>query len=145
MKAICEIVEARGHKLIRCTHRNTIEITKDKEITEKGTCIIACKSNKAVRDLENIRELLKNDKTIVVVKFHIKDIEDIVICRGSKNLILTNDRKIIIRKSNYIDDATLCIESNKASIDIDRRIIHYLCMEENITIKICAICIEDLI
>ncbi len=146
MKVVCDTVHARGHSMITGKHRNTIEITKDEYVTERGTCIIACSSDKAVKDLNSeLRELLKNDNTIVIVKIITRNLSDIVICRGSKNLKLSNDRKIIIRRSRYVDDSTLCIEANKASIDIDRKIISMLCMCEEVTIKICAIDVSDIL
>ncbi|MEM7818322.1 MAG: DUF371 domain-containing protein, partial [Candidatus Aenigmatarchaeota archaeon] len=42
---------------------------------------------------------------------------------GSPALKLTNDKSIVIRKSDFIDDRTAVILSNKAAIDIDRKIV----------------------
>ncbi|MEM5832867.1 MAG: DUF371 domain-containing protein, partial [Candidatus Aenigmatarchaeota archaeon] len=53
----------------------------------------------------------------------------------SPALKLTNDKSIVIRKSDYIDDRTAAILSTKAAIDIDRRIIEKL-KNENKQFKI---------
>ncbi len=146
MRIVCDKVIARGHGLVRARHRNTIEITKDNYITERGTCIIACSSNKALKDLdEELKKLLKNDKTVVVIKISCEEDEEIILCRGARELSLKDDRRIIIRKSRYIDNATLCIESNKGAADLNRRMISRICMGGIVEITICAISLEDII
>ena len=35
-----EIVIARGHPNIRATHKTTLEVTKEKELSPRGDCII---------------------------------------------------------------------------------------------------------
>jgi len=144
VKVICDKVVAHGHGMITAKHRNTMEITKDNYVTERGTCIIACSADKALRDLrEDLKQLIKNDNTVVVVKIRCVDKFEIVLCRGSSRLTLSSDRKIVIRKSKYVDDATLCIESNKGAADLDRGLISRLCMCDVVEIQICAIELED--
>nr|WP_305836316.1 DUF371 domain-containing protein [Candidatus Nanopusillus massiliensis] len=65
----------------------------------------------------------------IVIK--VDDLIDDIIAYGSKNLLLTNYRSIVIRKSNYIDDRTLAINSNKSAIDIDRKLIEELRKEKD--------------
>jgi len=132
--------------MITARHKNTLEITKDEYVTERGTCIIACSSDKAASDLRGeLREVIKDDLTVIIVKIRCRDISDIVLCRGSSNLKLSNNRKIIIRRSRYIDDATLCIESNKGAADLDRRLINMICMGETVEIVICALPLRGII
>ena len=46
-----------------------------------------------------------------------------MIARGSEKLELSDTRRIIVRKSRYIESATLGIEANKAARDLSRELI----------------------
>jgi len=120
------VIKAKGNKLIKATHRSTLEITKDNYLTERGDCIIGISANYSVKDLpEDLKDhLLNGGKVKIVIK--VDDLIDNIIAYGSKRLLLTNDRSIVIRKSDYIDDRTLAINSNKSAIDIDRSLIDRL-------------------
>ncbi|MFP3256219.1 MAG: DUF371 domain-containing protein [Candidatus Nanopusillus acidilobi] len=124
-------IKARGNKLIKATHKSTLEITKDNFLTERGDCIIGINANYSVKDLpEDLKDHLLNEGKIKIV-IKVDDLIDDIIAYGSKNLLLTNDRSIVIRKSNYIDDRTLAINSNKSAIDIDRKLIEELRKEKD--------------
>lgn len=125
-RVVREEIIAYGHPKIKATHETTIEITKEKKLTDKGDCIIAVKANKACKDLN---ELLKNFlKLAQAVKITISanGIEDEILAFGSPILKLTSDKSIVIRKSDFIDDRTLAIMSNKAACDLDRRLVEEL-------------------
>jgi len=125
------VIKAKGNKLIKATHKSTLEITKDNFLTERGDCIIGINANYSVKDLpEDLKDHLLNEGKIKVV-IKVDDLIDDVIAYGSKNLLLKNDRSIVIRKSNYIDDRTLAINSNKSAIDIDRKLIEELRKEKD--------------
>jgi hypothetical protein len=125
------VIKARGNKLIKATHKSTLEITKDNFLTKRGDCIIGINANYSVKDLpEDLKDHLLNEGKIKIV-IKVDDLIDDIIAYGSKNLLLTNDRSIVIRKSNYIDDRTLAINSNKSAIDIDRKIIEELRKEKD--------------
>jgi hypothetical protein len=125
------VIKARGNKLIKATHKSTLEITKDNFLTERGDCIIGINANYSAKDLpEDLKDHLLNEGKIKIV-IKVDDLIDDIIAYGSKNLLLTNDRSIVIRKSNYIDDRTLAINSNKSAIDIDRKLIEELRKEKD--------------
>ncbi len=135
LKIAWDFIEAKGHKNIKATHRSTIEITKDDYVTERGDCIIACSANKALSDLNSeLKNVIRRDDTLVIIVIKVGDIVDYIVGRGSSKLTLSSDRKIIIRRSSYIDDATLTIHANKAAKDIDRELITKLVREEKVNI-----------
>ena len=139
MVLVYDVVRARGHGNIRATHETTLEITREDYVTPRGDCIIACMADKAVADLSpELKKVLQSDDTFVIVVLRVRDLQDFVLCQGSSRLTLSNPRKIIIRKSTYVDDATLCIRANKAARDIDRRIVNYLCTGEEVEVRIYA-------
>jgi len=128
---------ARGHPLIRATHRSTFEITMDSYLTPRGDCIVGVSASASPKSLpEELREALRRDSAVVVIELRSGRFRDVVLCRGSKRLTLASDRKIIVRRSRYVDDATLCIESNKAARDLDRGLISALQEGAVLTVKI---------
>ena len=125
------VIKAKGNKLIKATHKSTLEITKDSFLTEKGDCIIGISSNYSVKDLpEDLKDHLLNEGKIKIT-IKVDDLINDIIAYGSKRLLLTNDKSIVIRKSNYIDNRTLAINSNKSAIDIDRKLIERLKNEKD--------------
>ncbi|MGC9079340.1 MAG: DUF371 domain-containing protein [Nanopusillaceae archaeon] len=125
------VINVKGHKLVKATHRSTLEITKDNFLTERGDCIIGINSSHSVKDLpDDLKQhLLDEGKIRIIIK--IDDLIDDIVAYGSKKLILKNERSIVIRKSDYIDERTLAIYANKSAKDIDRRIIDKIREEKN--------------
>ncbi|MGB9674949.1 MAG: DUF371 domain-containing protein, partial [Nanopusillaceae archaeon] len=39
------VINVKGHKLVKATHKSTLEITKDNFLTERGDCIIGINSS----------------------------------------------------------------------------------------------------
>jgi hypothetical protein len=117
---------AKGHENIKATHRSTIEITKEEHVTPRGDCIIAVSSEKALTDLDPLLKDKIRSGWYVATIFKNDDIIDHVIGRGDPRLTLRDPVRIIIRKSDFIDDKTLMIRSDKAAIDLDRRLVSRL-------------------
>ena len=119
-----EIVEAWGHENVRANHRTTLEITRDEHLTPRGDCIIAVRASKGVADLDPaFKDLVRKENSILIVVLEAGGFRDIVIARGSEKLELSDTRRIIVRKSRYIESATLGIEANKAARDLSRELI----------------------
>ena len=55
---------AYGHKNVRGTHKTTFEITKDKDLTERGTCIIGVNAS---YDLDELKVFKTKAVTIFAV------------------------------------------------------------------------------
>ncbi|OYT25862.1 MAG: hypothetical protein B6V02_02780 [Thermoprotei archaeon ex4572_64] len=137
LKIAWDFIEAKGHRNIKATHRSTVEITKDNYVTERGDCIIACSASKALSDLNSeLKSIIKRDDALVIIVIKVGDVTDYIIGKGSSKLTLSSDRKIIIRRSSYIDDATLTIRANKAAKDINRELIDKLVRGEEIKVWI---------
>jgi len=141
-----EVIEARGHPNIRATHKTTLEITREPEVTLRGDCIVGVKADKAAADLDPIfRETMLRQDALLVAVIEVEGVRDVVLALGSPNLILTDPRKLIIRKSNFVEPATLGIKSNKAAGDLDRILVEKLKSESSlIVIKLYAITLEYL-
>jgi hypothetical protein len=124
-----DLVNAYGHYNVIAKHRSTIELTKDNFLTPRGDCIIGIKSDKGANSLSiDLKRIISTDNSYIYVILKVENLENVEVIRGrgSRKLTLENPNKIIIRKSNYISDATIMINSNKAAIDINRDIINEL-------------------
>ncbi len=123
-----EVIRARGHPNVRATHRTTLEVTKDRELTPRGDCIIGVGADKSVADLnEDLKRWLKSGRAIrVEIVLPDYGLKDELIAFGSSKLTFKHERDVVIRKSDYVCDRTLAIRSNKSARDIDREIVELL-------------------
>jgi len=123
------IFQAKGHKNISCSHANTLEITKDNEITKQGHCIIACKAN---FELKKIKPLLNKP----IIKLTIKTQNHKETIEFTPNPKFNDDKEIVIRRSNVITERTLGINANKTSKTLNSKIKEDLKKEDIIEIII---------
>ncbi len=120
-------LKAYGHPNIRALHRSTIEITKVEELTPRGDCIIGVRADKSAKDLSpRLKHVLRRDDSILIIILEAGGFRDIVLAQGDPRLILSDERRMIIRRSKYVEPATIAVRSNKAARDLDRRLIEYL-------------------
>ena len=122
-----EIIEFYGHPLIKATHKNTIEITRENILTQNGNCIIGVNASKSCKNLgNNIKEQLKNDNNQVIIILKVNEMKCIINGTGSQQLTLDDMNDIVMRKSQFISSRTLAINCNKAALDIPRKMISKL-------------------
>ena len=123
---ILEEIYAFGHNNILCTHNTTIEITKEKNLTKKGNCILAVNSTKACSDLnQNLKNQLKQGKKFKIV-IKVRDQIDYFYGYGHSDLTLLDKRDMVFRKSNFICDRTVLINCTKSANELNRKLIKYL-------------------
>ncbi len=134
-----EEIRARGHPNVTGTHRTTLEITRDEEISLRADCVIGVMADKAVKHLNPLlkEHLLKGGEIEVLISvggevFPFR-------ARGSPRLTLSSEKEIVFRKSNYVDDRTIAIKSTAAAIDVPRSMIKMLRNEEDLIVKIRAL------
>ena len=133
---ITEIIKAKGHKNIRATHKTTFEITKERNITPRGDCIIAVSADKALKDLNTeFKQALRNQKAKLTIIIQAGEIFEIVKASGDEKLMLSHPTSMVIRKSSYICNRTLAVKANKAAIDLSRKLIKEL-QNPNQTVEI---------
>ena len=143
---IIDTLYAKGHPNIKATHKTTLEITKENYVTPRGDCIIAVNATKAVKELDpKLKSIIRRDDAIIIIVLKTNNMKDIVLAMGSQNLILSSENKIIIRKSTYIEPATLGIRSNKAARDIDRKLVEQLKNPNTLLeVKIIGLLLEEI-
>jgi hypothetical protein len=124
---IDETILAYGHKNIQATHKTTLEITKETELSKRGDCIIAVSADKAINDLSSeFKENLRTENAKITMLIEAGDIVEMVNAFGSVRLILTHPTDIVVRKSNYICSRTLAVQADKAACDLSRKLVKKL-------------------
>ena len=130
-------IKAKGHENVLSLHKSTFEITKDKELSLSGDCIIGLDIDKSMEDFpEEFKEKLANDDTKVIVELKTPNASDTIEGYGHHDLTLSHPTDIVCRKSTFICSRTLMINSNKAAIDLNRDLIKDLANGESMEVNI---------
>ena len=120
-------IEFFGHKNIRSNHQNTIEITRESDLTPSGDCIVGVMASSACADLpDDMKKRLQNPDALVSFTFTVGQYEFVVYGTGHADLTLSHKEDIVLRKSNFTCPRTISVKCNKASNDIPREMIHLL-------------------
>ncbi|MBQ2961656.1 DUF371 domain-containing protein [Methanobrevibacter sp.] len=128
---------AKGHKNVLSLHKSTFEITKDKDLTLSGDCIIGLDIDRSMEDFPmEFKEKLANDDTKVIVELKTPNASDEIEGFGHHDLTLSHPTDIVCRKSDFICSRTLMIKSNKAAIDLNRDLIADLANAESMEVNI---------
>jgi len=124
---ITEIILAYGHKNIQATHKSTLEITKENQLSKKGNCIIAVSTDKALADLSSeFKENLLKESAKTIMLIEAGEVVEVVNAFGSPRLILTHPTDMVVRKSSHICSRTLAIKADKAACDLSRKLVKKL-------------------
>ena len=137
-------IKAKGHKNVLSKHKSTFEITKDKELSLSGDCIIGLDIDKAMGDFPSeFKEKLARDDTQVIVKLSTAnasdEISDEIMGWGHHDLILTHPTDLVFRKSTFTCPRTLMIKADKAAADLNRDLINDLSNGEDMDVEIILI------
>jgi len=113
------IFSANGHINVLSTHRNTLEFTKDKELTRNGDCIVAVDAD---FDIERLKPLLTAKKIKCIISIgKLKDEFTF-----NPNPYFSDNHEVVIRRTDFSSPRTFGIHCNKASIDLNRELIEKL-------------------
>ena len=130
-------IMAKGHENVLSLHKSTFEITKDKELSLSGDCIIGLDIDKSMEDFpDEFKEKLANDDTKVIVELKTPNASDTIEGYGHHDLTLSHPTDIVCRKSTFVCSRTLMIKSNKAAIDLNRDLIKDLANGEPMEVNI---------
>lgn len=130
-------IKAKGHENVLSLHKSTFEITKDKDLSLAGDCIIGLDIDKSMEDFpDEFKEKLANDDTKVIVELRTPNASDTIEGYGHHDLTLSHPTDIVCRKSTFVCSRTLMIKSNKAAIDLNRDLIKDLANGESMEVNI---------
>ena len=127
MKHVTVVFFACGHKNVLSTHKTTVEVTKETELSKRGNCIVAVGSTIGAIDLPvEFKEAAKKEKSKITITLEADEQKETVTAKGSPQLQFTHPKDLVIRKSNFVCGRTLAIGANKASIDFCRKFVEKL-------------------
>jgi len=116
-----------GHKNILSLHKKTIEITKDRELSVNGDCIVGINSSMACMDLPaKFKKNIQNPNTLISFTIVADEYSFSIHGKGSKKLTLKHTNDIVLRKSAFTCSRTIAINCDKASDDIPRTMVKKL-------------------
>lgn len=119
-----EVVSAHGHEHVSAAHASTFEVTTDDYLTPAGDCILAIEADRAPADFgpEFVEACQDHDSTITIT-FEADGHTEVVEGRGHPDLTFENDRSMVGRTSDYVDDRTIVVGADKSAGDFDRNLV----------------------
>ncbi|WP_409199489.1 DUF371 domain-containing protein [Methanobrevibacter sp. DSM 116169] len=130
-------IKTKGHENVLSKHKSTFEITKDKDLTLKGDCIIGVAMDKSLNDFsDEFKNKIANSNTKIKVILKTLNGYDEIIGHGHEDLSCNHPTDIVCRKSSFTCSRTLMINSNKAAIDLDEKLINDLKDGHEMIVKI---------
>jgi len=105
----------------------TFEITKDRELTRRGDCVIAVAATRGLLDLSSdFRRLCKDQRTRVAMEIETEGIRELIQGRGNPALTLNHPIEMVGRKSTYASGRTFMVRADKSASDISRDLLREL-------------------
>lgn len=115
---------AKGHKNVTSAHRSTFEVTMDKEIGIRADCIVGVSSRVKLGDFPpELKEAIKDENTLIKVQLETENAKDEIRGYGHPELTLDHPTDMVCRKSDFKCSRTLMIKSDKAAVDLKRKLV----------------------
>jgi len=129
------VFKARGHPNVRATHRSTFEITKDDYLTPRGDCIVGVESEASAADVpEWLRREASKPGSVIVVVLCSDGVCDSAAGFGHTDMTMSDERRMVFRRSSYLAPDTVMIRSSKAARDLRRDLIERLKRGSELTV-----------
>jgi hypothetical protein len=126
-KKIVEVIHAFGHPNIRASHPTTIMLTKERQVTKRGDCVVAVAADKSVADLSaEFKNALRQPNAKLTIQLEVDGLKGQINAYGSPELALNHPNDLVIRKSDFISDRTLAVKADKSSSDLSKAVIEKL-------------------
>jgi len=126
-KRIVEVIHAFGHPNILASHPTTIMITKERQVTKRGDCIVAVDADKSVADLSiEFKQALRQPEAKLIVELEVDGLKGEITAFGSPELKLNHPNDLVIRKSEFVSDRTLAVKADKSSADLSKAVVEKL-------------------
>lgn len=124
---VIEVIHAFGHPNIRSTHPTTIMFTKERQVTQRGDCVVAVAADKSVADLSaQFKTALRRPNAKLTIELEVDGLKGQINAYGSSELTLSHPNDLVIRKSEFTSDRTLAVKADKSSGDLSRAVVEKL-------------------
>jgi hypothetical protein len=124
---VTEKIQAWGHPHITGSHRTTFEVTRARDVSPSGDCVIAVAASKGAQGLTpTFKRLARDERTRITVILEVDGLEERVVGWGHPSLTLSHPDDLVARTSSFTCPRTLMIRANKAARNLSRSMIHRL-------------------
>ena len=118
------VVEAHGHEHVTARHASTLELTSDDYLTPAGDCILGIEADRTPADFDpDFVAACRDADATITATFEAGDHTETVRGRGHPDLEFTNDRSLVCRTGEYVDDRTVMVDADAAAADLDRDLV----------------------
>ncbi|WP_135663229.1 DUF371 domain-containing protein [Halorhabdus rudnickae] len=132
-----ERIRARGDDNVTATHQSTLELTSDDYLTPAGDCIVGIEADRVPADFDpGFVEACQDRDSQITATLSTDSHQFEIIGRGHPDLTFENDRSLVLRTSDYVDDRTVMIDADAAAADVDRDLIEALSAGESVTMTL---------
>ncbi|WP_435360842.1 DUF371 domain-containing protein [Haloarchaeobius sp. DFWS5] len=122
-----EVIHAHGHENVSAEHTSTFEVTTDDFLTEAGDCILAIGADRSPADFDpEFREACQQQGARITFTIEAGGYSDSLPGLGHPDLELTDNRSLVGRTSDYIDDRTILLAAPFAAEGFDRDLVDAL-------------------
>jgi HAD superfamily hydrolase (TIGR01662 family) len=111
---------AYGHKNILAAHRNTLEFTKDKELSLNGDCIVGICADFSLNELSRIARKHRMLRMRIEAG-KVRDSVDFI-----ANPDFSSDHELVLRLSEFSSERTLGFRAAKSAVMLNRQLIEKL-------------------
>ncbi len=126
-------VRAVGHGNVTAEHTSTFEFTSDDWLTPAGDCILGLEATPVPAAFDDdFVEACRSAEAKITATLHVDGSEQRIEGRGDPELSFEDDRSMVVRTSEYVDDRTVMIGADTAAVGIDREIVDALAAGETL-------------
>lgn len=120
-------IEFAGHENIRSNHEMTIEITRGRDLTPSGDCIVGVGAAVGCAGLPDpLKDALRTPGSQVTCTIEAGGYEFVVRGEGDAGLALEDAEDMVLRKSGHVCPRTLAVKCDKASDMMPREMVRAL-------------------
>jgi len=132
-----EVIDADGHENVTASHGSTLELTSDDYLTPAGDCIVGIEADRVPADFDPAFVAACQDaESEIMATLSTAEHETEITGRGHPDLSFKNDRSLVIRTSEYVDDRTVMIDADTAAADLDRDLVAALASGASVTMRL---------
>lgn len=119
-----ETVRAQGHEHVTARHASTLELTSDDYLTPAGDCILGIEADRTPTDFDpEFVAACRDSEATITLELAAGGETETVRGRGHPDLEFSNDRSLVCRTSDYVDDRTVMVGADLAAGDLDRDLV----------------------
>jgi len=124
---------AYGDRRVTALHPTTVEVTKEEIRSSVADCIVATRSERGLSELpEDLKDAARDEGAEITITIEAGGFSERIVGRGHSQLGFESGADMVTRKSRYVCGRTLMVAADKASKDLDRRLIAELQKPETV-------------